>query len=1634
MARKSKRVLSVLLTLVMIVGLLPTSVFAEDATSGTVEWQKDSWTFSENDGKVAHKKTIEKTGENEFEITLSVKTMEQIKEQAVSEDAAVVLVMDVSNSMKETVDGKEPDDASEQRIYKAREAAKNFIDDFAADDAQRKVALVEFGSSAYTVQGWTDTDSAKSAVDNVGINFEYPNCTIQGSHTHQVNTIKWGGIFNLTWKCTDTGCPLHEGEWLLGGWYPIWDRRYEGHTHEQTFNGPHGETLTDGGGTNIEGGLQLADNLLGSSDISNIKNRYVVLITDGVPTYHVYQGRDNSSLTFIEGQSGGGNHAEWSDYQNVPNVANSIKSKATLYTVSYASDKVKDKVDGKTIDAWLASFANKNVAAGADIDLGLGQISQIIQNQAKAWILRDPIPAANYITFSFDDNEDIPDLATNHDAVFGYDSANRELVWNLKAEIPGEPVEENGVKWYHYETKYTIRLNTAGEGFVEDQPYATNGTTTLSYMLTENGQVNPELQYTNLVVPTVSGKIPEYTYRVEYYLQNEDGKGYTLKDTDYGPKTDLRTTVSVTDVCTNYQTKYDKQNYHFGKGDPLSCQITADPDANVIKIYYDRDTAGVTVNHYYKSKVTSVDNQVTESGSWDTPAVTEHPTGYVGDPFTAEEKLYYGQVKYDLHHGDKTITVSENAADNVINLYYYMETDQRDPASVQVDHVYRHHVWTLKDGKYVQEIQEHKVEKVEESSNLKAYDVYTVENPIPTDEYSDYVYDESSENSKTLKAGKNTITLYFDAYDPAPDTVTITVNHHYTKTTVTIGQDGKPIIAVNPENHIETVTLTPYKGENVTITEENEYGGELYTSDKGNAGKLDLEAVQEGRTVELYYKLYDGPDTTYVTVKHIYRTITHETVVVTDEDGNAIGTKVEDTINEDSEDPVTVSKLYVGQKYTAEKKGLEGYTFNEKASDPLEKEVEAGGATVITLYYDKDEDKDERDQATIDVKHVYTTHLTTIVDGEVKTIDVPDGEVVEPTHIGRVGDTFAAVPVTETDKYDDYTVVGTPKLEVVLQTGTNGTITIYYERSASDLVETSYSVNYVYDTYNMAVTDGVAGYPATPDIHEEVPGVQTVKGYVGQRVTIADGAKPGFVVEGTNPATSQILEEGDNTYTFRYVQRNPLSQVNVTVNHHYTTKTIAVDGTETSSTDVVYGTPVPKYVDETYEATLRLDGFDYERYTVTEGIAAVQDETSKNVTVTATGNVTVDFYYTKTFNNSQPVNYSIQHIYKTIDWDGSVTTSPADPITASSFATRQISAGVDDNGGNFKLVSATFNGEPLADFDAEDPKDAYMVTLVNGENKIVYTYERHVDTRETTKVQVTYNYFARDTYTDDDTMSDADYIAQEGMQPEYTVVEVLERKDQGVWVGHEYTAADKPEYTVGEGDEAVTLTYHFVNSTPEGRKIASLAAMEEGTTAVPEANKIVANYLREYSTDPGDVSYTVVHEYYSNGNFVGHIVDETGIGKVGSTIRAEDITKITSFEGRTYRYRDADPESMVLVGASDPEIMALAADGEENVMTLRYTRTSGGGGGGGSTDPKPDPDPGTDIEEPDVPTTELPEEPTEPVEEPTEIEEPEVPMAEVPETGDSNFAYMHLLSLASAMGLAALFISDKRSKKHRDET
>ena len=612
--------------------------------------------------------------------------------------------------------------------------------------------------------------------------------------------------------------------------------------------------------------------------------------------------------------------------------------------------------------------------------------------------------------------------------------------------------------------------------------------------------------------------------------------------------------------------------------------------------------------------------------------------------------------------------------------------------------------------------------------------------------------------------------------------------------------------------------------------------------------------------------------------------------------------------------------------------------------------------------------------------------------------------------------------------------------------GSNDTIQLVYERSDSDLTSATYTVTHHYNLRTMSVVNGTAQWSGWQEVGTSenftINGGQQLPKelYVGNTFTVdkaetfaydlnGDGVAENLTFTmGGNPGLTVKVDSETGHLDIYYYYSDELPQAPVRVRHEYTEHKFlySPSGVEIEDTNVTYNPSSSNwiitwhYVGETVQVDpLPLD------YTYSGTSNGTLNADGKVEITVASGNNDVILSYSKDTDRRDSASVTVTHIYKTRDYDGSTTEVSRNSYTISYFAGMPFTVSYNTMGGIYPKsgISVTASGE----YTETVMQDAVTLSnVVSGDgNSITITYIRDVDTRQTTKVQVTYNYYARDTYTDDDTMSDADYIAQEGMKPEYTVVEILDSKSQGVWVGHEYTAADKPEYTVGEGDEAVTLTYGFVNSTPEGRKIDSLEAMEAGSTAVPEKNQIVVNYLRKYSTDPGTVTYTVVHEYYSSGRFMGS-TQSTETGKPGSTVSADDIGKITSFEGRNYSYLSADPETMV-----------LAADGE-NVMTLRYTRSSGGGGGGGgSTDPDTDPDPGTDIEDPDVPTTDLPDvptgEPTEPVEEPTEIEEPEVPMAEAPETGDSNFAYLHLLSLASALGLVALFLSDKRSKKHRDE-
>ncbi len=469
--------------------------YAQLNRNGEIEGWFDTSDVSAANRKVQVSKTISSTEtENVFDINLKVVTTEDIQQLEVSPDAAVVLVMDVSNSMKYDVDGNsswgwQPIPVNQRRITLAKNAAKNFIDDYTSnvtDGAKRMVSVVQFGSNAETVMGWTDaaSTSGKNTVKN----------TIENDV--EVN-------FSLGW-------------------------------HER-----------DDGGTNIEGGLMLARNLLNDPSIRNVENVYVVMLTDGVPTYHV--NKDSPSTRFIAGTRGGGDKSEREDYKDVPSIAATIKDKASaLYTISFATNKTHETVEGQSITKWLNSFATQNFDAtnGEELELTFEDISQIIQNSAKAWIATDPM--GDYILFDEDYNAANNGFSIDgYRTVANYDTKLHAITWNVKKAVLSKVTQVQDTKYYEYSLNYRIALDTTAEGFEEGKRYLTNGVTSLTYMLTKDGKIDPTLYSVNFRIPAVCGFLGDFSF-VKTDLENVANKLSGAEFVLEGTATGSNKSVSMT--------------------------------------------------------------------------------------------------------------------------------------------------------------------------------------------------------------------------------------------------------------------------------------------------------------------------------------------------------------------------------------------------------------------------------------------------------------------------------------------------------------------------------------------------------------------------------------------------------------------------------------------------------------------------------------------------------------------------------------------------------------------------------------------------------------------------------------------------------------------------------------------------------------------------------------------------------------------------------------------------------------------------------------------------------------------------------------------------------------------------------
>lgn len=473
-------------------------------------------------------KTIESGGlENYFDITLQIKTKDSVQEIMRPQDLAIVVVMDISNTMIQyNTDGTRnsygadlgggnyaPDYVAGKsgditRYASAITAATNFINEFATysagfdDSVVRKLGYVAFNTDAHEVFNLSDCKSSEAA-------------------TALINDIK-----------TDTEAIVEQ------------------HLYAASYDRF----------TNIEAGLKMASDMLAGA--GEVDNKYIIFLSDGLPTTYIDSGYEgyNPYTPDAESSTVGSFYNEIRDkacdygtsYSNLAairarNMAISAKNNGiTIYSVGTgidndhvtlpagyiqsenAASKSYSVVDTTTEDYeigssltdlhnWLRNSIGSeyyyNATDGESLAAAYVEIFKTIKDSIQtsveaSWVADDPMgvngDVAN-IEFVglYDEVGGLHDSLVKGEAN-QYDTAafsENRIRWDLKVSDPEEESTEGN---YIYRIKYRIRLENELDSFTEGSVYNTNGETTLSYVVRVDGALSDEKEI-NFKIPSVKG-------------------------------------------------------------------------------------------------------------------------------------------------------------------------------------------------------------------------------------------------------------------------------------------------------------------------------------------------------------------------------------------------------------------------------------------------------------------------------------------------------------------------------------------------------------------------------------------------------------------------------------------------------------------------------------------------------------------------------------------------------------------------------------------------------------------------------------------------------------------------------------------------------------------------------------------------------------------------------------------------------------------------------------------------------------------------------------------------------------------------------------------------------------------------
>lgn len=609
-----------------------------------LDWYKDTADESDSqivdgggktvssDRNVTTTKTINGTSEeNVFDITLTVETYSNIQTFLDEPDMAVVVVMDISNSMNSAF-------GSTTRYYAARNAAANFITQFAENTSGlSQIGFVAFNTHVHDIfelQPCSTTEQANALINemkedtaDIALDSGYANSksrftNVEGGLAIGYEMLKKSGNSNQYIILLSDGFPTTYVKSGYTGYEPF---------SSSGTPGKDGVFYDNIRGSYCTGGTSYSDPAAIKARVkaTEIKNSGAKIFTVGIDIGgQTVQGHINA----------GGN----------PSIVDRM----------YSTYEIGSATDGDAYKNWLQNSIGSGYYYDSTNQTGItNAFNQIFaeiktlneQTTKTVWTATDPMPVydeepsiVGFVHFYDKDGNVVgapdPETLTGTHTEGGENTAEHDenvIHWDLKKSGYTSKTEGNTTTYY-YTLKYRVRLvneKDTEKPFEDGRTYETNGDAYLEYrsLTTTNGVQNvSDLKNVSFSKPAVKGYLSSFSFR------KEDSLGNTLPGAEF-------TVTHDDNVCT------------LCHGDGTALTDNEAHDAT-----YEKDHFKHVIETYKASSDENGLVEFTDIPSGHTYVMTESgvPEGYL-----ANGSSYSVNIAYDV------VTVTETTSDGAVKIW-----------------------------------------------------------------------------------------------------------------------------------------------------------------------------------------------------------------------------------------------------------------------------------------------------------------------------------------------------------------------------------------------------------------------------------------------------------------------------------------------------------------------------------------------------------------------------------------------------------------------------------------------------------------------------------------------------------------------------------------------------------------------------------------------------------------------------------------------------------------------------------------------------------------------------------------------------------------------------------------------------